>query len=626
MAKKLLEAQVDDGEDGKTNGVLQHYAYRAITFAERFLTSQPPCPEQAGRWFHTALVFLEVLKAGARLEFTDELERVRLYASQKTRMYSHLLGNLVPLNADKDVRDLYDFEDDKPALGQGSYGIVIKATHKQTGQHFACKILFVNRASTNSAKEITKLHSEVSIMRELDHPHIVRLREVFYARRRIYLIMDLCTGGNLLDFMKRHPNHPDSEPMAKDFLRQMLYAIKYLHEHQIVHRDLKLENWLLQSSHHSRQLKLIDFGLSKFFNKNELMVQSVGSLYYVAPEVLENGYSETCDMWSVGVIAYMLLFGRPPFWGNNNDQMRARIKNAQYSFPHDMRVSKCAKDFVQMLLVKDTAKRMTAHEALNHFFLVEDDLSEGGGGGSLQSLLARNKGLLPLSATVSSSLSSSSSISTGLSCTLTRAGFEEEEEEGVPHDQVLSSLVEFSAFGTLKRLILEVMAFNLTPIQIENLGRVFRAIDKKQKGTISLEDIKDYLMNEDEEVLIPQGIEVQMNAVEKILTSRKSHHEINYNDFVAAVMWRRIQYDEEKMHMVFEALDVHRQGFLTPDSIRQVVGLDKNQEEIDRMFKEADVNTDGCIDYSDFVKNWKRHVVDVQYTPMVKKIDRKSVV
>lgn len=80
------------------------------------------------------------------------------------------------------MRDLYDFEDDKPPLGQGSYGIVLKATHKQTGQHFACKILYVNRAATNSAKEITKLHSEVSIMRELDHPHIVRLREVFYAR------------------------------------------------------------------------------------------------------------------------------------------------------------------------------------------------------------------------------------------------------------------------------------------------------------------------------------------------------------------------------------------------------------------------------------------------------------
>lgn len=80
------------------------------------------------------------------------------------------------------MRDLYDFEDDKPPLGQGSYGVVIKTTHKQTGQHFACKILYVNRASTNSAKEITKLHSEVSIMRELDHPHIVRLREVFYAR------------------------------------------------------------------------------------------------------------------------------------------------------------------------------------------------------------------------------------------------------------------------------------------------------------------------------------------------------------------------------------------------------------------------------------------------------------
>lgn len=187
-------------------------------------------------------------------------------------------------------------------------------------------------------------------------------------------------------------------------------------------------------------------------------------------------------------------------------------------------------------------------------------------------------------------------------------------------DQVLSSLVEYSAFGTLKRLILEVIAFNLTPSQIQDMGQVFRAIDKKQKGTISLEDIKGYLMNEDKEVLIPMGIEAQMNAVEKVLTEHTAHHEINYNDFVAAIMWRRIQYDEEKMQVVFEALDVHRQGFLTPESIRQVVGLDKKQEEIDRMFAEADVNNDGCIDYTDFAKSWKRYVVDVQYAPMVEKI------
>lgn len=180
--------------------------------------------------------------------------------------------------------------------------------------------------------------------------------------------------------------------------------------------------------------------------------------------------------------------------------------------------------------------------------------------------------------------------------------------------------MEYSAFGTLKRLILEVIAFNLTPSQIQDMGQAFRAIDKKQKGTISLEDIKGYLMNEDKEVLIPMGIEAQMNAVEKVLTEHTAHHEINYNDFVAAIMWRRIQYDEEKMQVVFEALDVHRQGFLTPESIRQVVGLDKKQEEIDRMFAEADVNNDGCIDYTDFAKSWKRYVVDVQYAPMVEKI------
>jgi len=127
-------------------------------------------------------------------------------------------------------------------------------------------------------------------------------------------------------------------------------------------------------------------------------------------------------------------------------------------------------------------------------------------------------------------------------------------------------------------------------------------------------------VNKDEQVLIPQGVEEQMNAVEAVLTKSRAHHEINYNDFVAAIMWRRIQYDEEKMQMVFEALDVHRQGFLTRESIRQVVGLDKKPEEIDRMFDEADANQDGCIDYTDFVGLWKAHVVDVEYKPYLERV------
>lgn len=107
--------------------------------------------------------------------------------------------------------------------------------------------------------------------------------------------------------------------------------------------------------------------------------------------MLENAYSEACDLWSLGVIAYMLLFGRPPFWGSNNDQMRARIKAAQYAFPPDLRVSKAAKDFVQRLLVKDTSRRMTAHEALNHPFLYEsdDDSPRGRGGAGAKGGVAR---------------------------------------------------------------------------------------------------------------------------------------------------------------------------------------------------------------------------------------------
>jgi serine/threonine protein kinase len=164
---------------------------------------------------------------------------------------------------------------------------------------------------------LRKLHTEVEILREVDHPNIVKLQDVFFGRRSVYLVTDLCRGGELYELLTSGKNqgYVFREDRASRLMRDMLSSIHYLHRQGIVHRDLKLENFLFEGDSATSPLIMIDFGLSKHFDPNERMNQRVGSCYYTAPEVLAGDYDYRCDVWSLGVICYMLLSGSPPFYG-----------------------------------------------------------------------------------------------------------------------------------------------------------------------------------------------------------------------------------------------------------------------------------------------------------------------
>ena len=152
----------------------------------------------------------------------------------------------------------------------------------------------------------------------------------------------------------------------------MLSAVTYMHDHSIAHRDLKLENWVLMSPNAWSDLKLIDFGLSTHFVKGKEMTRVVGSSYYVSPQVLKRRYSESCDLWSLGVIAYMLLSGAPPFFGSTDGLIKQSIINGTYTFPSTLfkDVSEEAKGFICSLLSYQPEYRLTARQALNHPWLV----------------------------------------------------------------------------------------------------------------------------------------------------------------------------------------------------------------------------------------------------------------
>eukprot|EP00555_Chaetoceros_dichaeta_P009831 CAMPEP_0198254886 /NCGR_PEP_ID=MMETSP1447-20131203/5131_1 /TAXON_ID=420782 /ORGANISM="Chaetoceros dichaeta, Strain CCMP1751" /LENGTH=505 /DNA_ID=CAMNT_0043941117 /DNA_START=458 /DNA_END=1975 /DNA_ORIENTATION=+ len=264
-------------------------------------------------------------------------------------------------------------------IGKGSYGQVCIASRGEAEMHniggngkrkkFACKCVVLR----NDAKYIAKLQEEVNVLRELrGHENVIRLYDVFCVDNELFIITELGRGGDLFHLLTTHPKHGVTEAYAAKTVAQMLSAVAFLHSRNICHRDLKLENWVLESGKDVwSPLKLIDFGLSTHFTPGHRLSRVVGSSYYVAPEVLKKSYTEACDLWSLGVIVYMLLSGAPPFYGKNDEAIKASIVQGEYTFPHELfrDVSDEAMAFVSTLLSYNIEYRYTAEQALTHPWL-----------------------------------------------------------------------------------------------------------------------------------------------------------------------------------------------------------------------------------------------------------------
>jgi len=250
-------------------------------------------------------------------------------------------------------------------LGRGGFSIVKKGIRKTSGEVFAIKMIEKNQAG----EELQLLQREIDIMRKLKHKNIISLEEVFDESDHIYLVMELVTGGELFDQIVQRGTY--SERDAANVVRQILEAVEYMHNNGIAHRDLKPEN-LLCSGPNNEVIKVTDFGLSKDFGQATLKT-SCGTPDYVAPEVLKGtAYDNSVDVWSIGVITYILLCGFPPFYGNNDQQIFEKIMRADYDFPSPDwdGISNEAKEFISAILVLDQNKRPTASECLEAPWIV----------------------------------------------------------------------------------------------------------------------------------------------------------------------------------------------------------------------------------------------------------------
>lgn len=210
--------------------------------------------------------------------------------------------------------------------------------------------------------EQKQLELEINILREMDHPNIVKLFEFYQDKKNYFIVTEMCTGGELFDQIIKRPYY--SERDAAGVMKQVFSAVAYCHGQNIVHRDLKPENLLLESetSGTGAMIKVIDFGTSQLYDSSKKMKQKFGTPYYIAPEILKGAYDMKCDLWSCGVILYILISGRPPFDGKNDKQILQEVEKgkADFSGPLWQKVSPEALDILKKLLNKDTEKRISA--------------------------------------------------------------------------------------------------------------------------------------------------------------------------------------------------------------------------------------------------------------------------
>ncbi|KAG6603303.1 CDPK-related kinase 1, partial [Cucurbita argyrosperma subsp. sororia] len=364
-------------------------------------------------------------------------------------------------------------------VGRGHFGFTCRAKAKKgslKGRHVAVKIIPKSKMTTAIAVDDVK--REVKILQALNgHKNVVQFHGAFEDDDNVYILMELCEGGELLDRMLSRGGIYAEED-AKDVIVQILSAVAFCHLQGVVHRDLKPENFLFTTKEEDSPLKVIDFGLSDFVNPDEKLNDIVGSAYYVAPEVLHRSYGTEADMWSIGVIAYILLCGSRPFWARTESGIFRTVLKEDPSFDDDPwpSLSSDAKDFVQGLLHKNQHKRLTAAQALCHPWLTNHPRVK------------------------------------------------------IPLDIIVYKLVRAYIYSSsLRKLAFNALAKTLSFVQLAYLREQFDLLGPNKDGFISLRNFKTALMKASTDAMNDSGVIEYVDMV-----SSTQYKRLDFEEFCAA--------------------------------------------------------------------------------------------
>ena len=429
-------------------------------------------------------------------------------------------------------------------IGEGGFGKVYEVKNKTTNEVFACK-----KVSKINLIDLEKFKNEISIMSKADHPNIVKLFEIYESNRSLYLIMELCKGGELFTKITERAQKKNmySEKDAAEIFQNIMSGIEYCHNHGVCHRDLKPENilYLNEGAEKDNPIKVIDFGLSQVISSDKKLSTKVGTAYYVSPEILLGEYTEKCDIWSAGVILYIFLSGDPPFNGSNDHAIYTKISKMKFTFPEKKwkSISNEAKDLISHMITPEK-ERYTAKQVLSHPWF-------------------SNASTVPLS----------------------ELNFDS------------SFFVDYEKSSELKKMTLLFIASRLDENEINNLKKSFEAIDNSKDGQITFEELKSGLiqlksnkMNENEIKELFDLIDVDQNG------------KIDYTEFLAATLQKKNYLRNERLLEAFCMFDKDNSGQITKDELLQALKAEKSQEkEVEKYIQAVDKNGDGKIDYKEFL-------------------------
>lgn len=407
-------------------------------------------------------------------------------------------------------------------IGRGGFAEVRRCTHRHTGLMRAVKIYYKNQFPEEYVKS-GGLELEIKMFRLIDHPNIVKVYEFFEDEKCFYITMEFCVGGELFEYLG---NKILTEKLVCQIFRQLLSVVTYLHHLGIVHRDLKPENILIEDRNSEFFIKIADFGNAVFLEPNQKISGESGTSYYMAPEVIDSEYSEKCDEWSCGVILYMLLTGNPPFKGNNDEEILAKVKKLKFKMNQEdfSSVSDEVKDLIKKILVLEN-ERITSLDALNHPWF---------------KLFPVNSEIIP--------------------------------------DKLLkvSNNLKVYKLETMLKEVVRIIVVNqiLSLKDLKEVREVFEVVDYNHDGRLDEDDLTMFLMKHLDE----NEAQMQAKEVMRMVDVEKKGY-LEYSDFLKASLNEGIIMSRNNLIMTFNMLDSDGKGNLTAEKLMESIGSEKNKLE-----------------------------------------------
>merc|ERR1719384_651601 len=442
-----------------------------------------------------------------------------------------------------DVHKRYQF---RRTLGKGASCRVVEAIDKEDKtKKLAIKIMSKERAICQTLYE-----HEVAILSQIQHPNIVHYIDGTEDESNYYVLTGLCEGGELFDRIV-NPEYKITEKIAAALIGDMLQAIQYLHSQNIVHRDLKPENFVFKTNAADAPIVLIDFGCAKIVEDDKEYKDLVGTVYYLAPELAAQSTRvhktgkilKRADIWSIGVIAYVMLTGRPPFKGRTNKEIFTHIIQDQLKFPSDVELSDGFKDFVRKTLVKNPYKRITIDEALRHPWVQGKAAAE----------IQLNK-------------------------------------------DVIRYLRQFNYQSKLKKAITRCLAKNMSQEPEKEVKRHFARLDKDGDGFLNEDELKLLLLD-----MGFAAVKAKEEAKEMLLAADENNDgQVDFEEFKQVWHRKLLSQHDQYIHRVFAVFDDNGDGYIDAKELQG--GLGDDFKEIQQMISEVDENGDGKLSFEEFQK------------------------